>query len=57
MDLAYSTRTLMTRAHFYGADPILANYTGNTFNASYEEHGWRYKVERITGLTVQASPY
>lgn len=49
----YSTPTLITRARFFQADPALASSTGNKFPATYEEHGWNYDVEHITGLTIR----
>lgn len=55
MDQTYQTKTLLTRAHFYGADPSLANSTGNHFTTNNADHGWSYNVEHITGLTVNVS--
>ena len=51
----YSTPTLITRARFFEADPILAKSTGNVFPATYKEHGWNYDVEHITGLTINVT--
>lgn len=55
MDQTFGTRSLLTRAGFYGVDPAVANSTGNHFNTSDEQHGWNYNVEHITGLTINAS--
>ena len=55
MTETYLAPTILTRAHFYGADPSIANSTGNMFRVSPEDHGWYYAVEHITGLTVDVS--
>jgi hypothetical protein len=53
MSLTYQTPTLLTRAHFYGADPAVAASTGNNFSANYDDHSWNYDVEHISGLTIR----
>ena len=53
MSLTYQTPTLLTRAHFYGADPAVAATTGNNFSANYDDHSWNYDVEHISGLTIR----
>ena len=53
MSLTYQTPTLLTRAHFYGADPVVAATTGNNFSANYDDHSWNYDVEHISGLTIR----
>ena len=57
MTETYLAPTILTRAHFFGADPSLANSTGNTFEASLEQHGWNYAVEHTSGLTIDVSYY
>ena len=52
MTETYLAPTILTRAHFFGADASLANSTGNTFSTSLDQHGWYYDVEHITGLTI-----
>jgi CD36 family len=53
MSLTYQTPTLLTRAHFYGADPAVAATTGNNFSSNYDDHSWNYDVEHISGLTIR----
>ena len=55
MTETYLAPTILTRAHFFGADPSLANSTGNTFEASLDQHGWNYAVEHTSGLTIDVS--
>lgn len=56
MTLTYQTQTLLTRAHFYLADPAAAATTGNTFEANYDDHSWNYDVEHVSGLTIRVRP-
>ncbi len=55
MTETYLAPTILTRAHFFGADPSLANSSGNTFEASLDQHGWNYAVEHTSGLTIDVS--
>ena len=55
MTETYLAPTILTRAHFFGADPSIANSTGNAFRVSPEDHGWYYAAEHVTGLTIDVS--
>lgn len=52
----YSSHYTMLACHVHmQADEALAASTGNVFEADPEQHGWRYGMEPVTGLTLYVS--
>ncbi|KAK9814422.1 hypothetical protein WJX72_005728 [[Myrmecia] bisecta] len=50
--LTYACPTLLTLAHFYMADGLLANSTGTNFSPEPAQHRWTFGIEPVTGFAL-----